>query len=210
EARTAAAAILQGMTAHYLLTSVFAVRAGHTALVHAAAGGTGGILVQMAKARGARVLGTASTAKLDIVRGDGADAAIDYTTQDFQQEVMRLTDGRGVDVVYDSVGRTTFDKSLESLAVRGMLALFGQSSGTVPAFKPSRLAKKAAFLTRPSLAHYTAAREELLWRARELFDDLASGRVRLRVDRELPLKDAAEAHRLLEGRKTAGKVLLIP
>jgi NADPH2:quinone reductase len=210
DARTAAAAMLQGMTAHYLVTSTFALSAQHTALVHAAAGGVGGILVQMAKARGARVFGTASTSKLDIVRGDGADAVIDYTAQDFYAEVMRLTDGRGVDVVYDSVGRTTFDKSLESLATRGLLALFGQSSGTVPAFEPSRLAKKAAFLTRPSLGHYTEQREELLWRARDLFADLASGKVRLRIDRELPLRDAAEAHRLLEGRATAGKVLLIP
>jgi NADPH2:quinone reductase len=210
DARTAAAAMLQGMTAHYLVNSTFVLREGHTALVHAAAGGVGGILVQMAKARGACVFGTASTSKLDIVRGDGADAVIDYTTQDFQAEVMRLTDGRGVDVVYDSVGRTTFDKSLDSLATRGMLALFGQSSGTVPAVEPSRLAKKATFLTRPSLGHYTEQREELLWRARDLFADLESGRVRLRIDRELPLRDAAEAHRLLEGRQTAGKVLLIP
>lgn len=210
DARTAAAAMLQGMTAHYLVTSTFALGAQHTALVHAAAGGVGGILVQMAKARGARVFGTASTSKLELVRGDGADAVIDYTTQDFHAEVMRLTDGRGVDVVYDSVGRTTFDKSLDSLATRGMLALFGQSSGTVPAFEPSRLAKKAAFLTRPSLGHYTEQREELLWRARDLFAELASGKVRLRIDRELPLRDAAEAHRVLEGRKTAGKVLLIP
>ncbi|HEV7920125.1 MAG TPA: quinone oxidoreductase [Thermoanaerobaculia bacterium] len=210
DARAAAAAMLQGMTAHYLINSTFVLREGHTALVHAAAGGVGGILVQMAKARGARVFGTASTTKLDIVHGDGADAVIDYTTQDFQAEVMRLTDGRGVDVVYDSVGRTTFDKSLESLATRGMLALFGQSSGTVPALEPSRLAKKAAFLTRPSLGHYTEKREELLWRARDLFADLESGKVRLRIDRELPLREAGEAHRLLEGRKTAGKALLIP
>ncbi|MBV9494103.1 MAG: quinone oxidoreductase [Acidobacteria bacterium] len=210
DARSAAAAMLQGMTAHYLVTSTFEVKAGHTVLVHAAAGGAGGILVQMVKARGARVFGTASTKKLEIVRELGADEAIDYTTQDFQAEVLRLTDGRGVDVVYDSVGKTTFDKSLESLATRGMLALFGQSSGVVPAVEPSRLAKKALFLTRPALQHYTLTREELLWRASDLFADLASGRVRLRIDRELPLKDAGEAHRLLESRQTAGKVLLIP
>jgi len=210
DSRTAAAAMLQGMTAHYLAASTFPLNEGHAALVHAAAGGVGGILVQMAKQRGARVFGTASTSKLDIVREDGADAVIDYTTSDFESEVMRLTNNRGVDVVYDSVGKTTFDKSLESLALRGMLVLFGQSSGPVTSFEPSRLAKKGTFLTRPSLAHYTTTREELLWRARDLFDAMQSGAVKLRIDRELALRDAAEAHRLLEGRKTAGKVLLIP
>src|SRR5438270_1252440 len=205
DARTAAAAMLQGMTAHYLVASTFPLREGQTALVHAAAGGVGGILVQMAKQRGARVFGTASTSKLDIVRGDGADAAIDYTKSDFEAEVMRLTGNKGVDVVYDSVGKTTFDKSLDSLALRGMLVLFGQSSGSVSPIDPSRLAKKGTFLTRPTLQHYTATRDELMWRAREL-----SGVVRVRIDRELPLRDAAEAHRLLEGRKTAGKLLLIP
>ena len=210
DTRTAAAAMLQGMTAHYLVNSTFALKAEHTALIHAAAGGVGGILVQMAKQRGARVFGTASTSKLDIVRGDGADEVIDYTKQDFESEVMRLTNNKGVDVVYDSVGKTTFDKSLESLKIRGLLALFGQSSGTVPAFEPSRLAKKGTFLTRPTLAHYMQTRDELLWRAGELFDAIKSGAVKIRIDRELPLKEAAEAHRLLEGRKTAGKVLLIP
>ena len=205
DTRTAAAATLQGMTAHYLCASTFPLREGHTALIHAAAGGVGGILVQMAKQRGARVFGTASTSKLDIVRGDGADAAIDYTKSDFEAEVMRLTGNKGVDVVYDSVGKTTFDKSLDSLALRGMLVLFGQSSGSVSPIDPSRLAKKGTFLTRPTLQHYTATRDELMWRAREL-----SGVVRVRIDRELPLRDAAEAHRLLEGRKTAGKLLLIP
>ena len=202
DTRTAAAAMLQGMTAHYLCASTFPLREGHTALIHAAAGGVGGILVQMAKQRGARVFGTS---KLDIVRGDGADAAIDYTKSDFEAEVMRLTGNKGVDVVYDSVGKTTFDKSLDSLALRGMLVLFGQSSGSVSPIDPSRLAKKGTFLTRPTLQHYTATRDELMWRAREL-----SGVVRVRIDRELPLRDAAEAHRLLEGRKTAGKLLLIP
>ena len=210
DTRTAAAAMLQGMTAHYLSASTFPLREGHTALVHAAAGGVGGILVQMAKRRGARVFGTASTSKLDIVRGDGADTVIDYTATDFQAEVMRLTNDKGVDVVYDSVGKTTFDKSLDSLTVRGMLVLFGQSSGAVSSFDPSRLAKKGTFLTRPSLAHYTATREELSWRARELFQAIQSGVVRLRIDRELPLRDAAEAHRALEARETTGKVLLIP
>src|SRR5438874_1883223 len=210
DTRTAAAATLQGMTAHYLCASTFPLREGHTALIHAAAGGVGGILVQMAKQRGARVFGTASTSKLDIVRGDGADAAIDYTKSDFEAEVMRLTGNKGVDVVYDSVGKTTFDKSLDSLALRGMLVLFGQSSGSVSPIDPSRLAKKGTFLTRPTLQHYTATRDELMWRARELFTAIESGVVRVRIDRELPLRDAAEAHRLLEGRKTAGKLLLIP
>jgi NADPH2:quinone reductase len=210
DARTAAALMLQGMTAHYLVTSVYALKAGDSVLVHAAAGGVGGLLVQMSKQRGARVLGTASTSKLGLVRELGADAAIDYTAADFEAEVMRQTDGAGVNVVYDGVGKTTFDKSLDSLAVRGYLALYGQSSGPVPPFDPSRLAKKGAFLTRPSLAHYAQTREELLWRARELFAAVESGALRVRIDRELPLRDADEAHRLLEGRKTTGKLLLIP
>jgi NADPH:quinone reductase len=208
--RAAAAAMLQGMTAHYLVASTFPLKEGHTALVHAAAGGVGGILVQMAKQRGARVFGTASTKKLDIVRGDGADEVIDYTKSDFESEVMRLTSNKGVDVVYDSVGKATFDKSLDSLTLRGMLVLFGQSSGPVPPLDPARLAKKGTYLTRPNLGHYTATRDELLWRARELFAAIGSGAVKLRIDRELPLRDAAEAHRLLESRQTAGKLLLIP
>ena len=210
DARTAAAVMLQGMTAHYLVASVYPVKAGDSALVHAAAGGVGGLLVQMAKQRGARVFGTASTAKLDLVREAGAEAAIDYTAADFEAEVMRLTGGTGVNVVYDGVGRTTFDNSLESLAVRGYLALYGQSSGPVPPLDPARLAKKGTFLTRPSLAHYTLTREELLWRAGEIFDALQSKALKVRIDRELPLREAAEAHRLLEGRKTTGKLLLIP
>ena len=210
ESRTAAALMLQGMTAHYLVTSVYALKKGDAALVHAAAGGVGGLLVQMARERGARVLGTASTSKLHLVRELGADAAIDYTTQDFEAEVMRLTNGTGVNVVYDGVGRTTFDKSLDSLAVRGYLALYGQSSGTVPPLDPSRLAKKGNFLTRPSLAHYTLTREELLWRAREVLGAVESGALKVRIDRELPLRDAAEAHRLLEARQTTGKLVLMP
>ena len=210
DARTAAASLLQGMTAHYLVASTFPLASGQTALVHAAAGGAGGILVQMAKQRGARVFGTASTAKIGLVRDLGADTAIDYTTSDFAEEVLRLTDGRGVDVVYDSVGLDTFERSLDVLATRGMLVLFGQSSGVVPPIDPARLAKKSAFLTRASLGHYTATREELLWRAGDLFESIRSGAVRIRIDRELPLSDAAEAHRLLEGRKTTGKLLLIP
>lgn len=210
DTRTAAASMLQGMTAHYLVTSSYSVVPRTTALVHAAAGGVGGLLVQLAKQHGGRVFATASTSKLDAVRQLGADVVIDYTTQDFAEEVLRGTDGRGADVVYDSVGRTTFDKSLEVLAWRGMLVLFGQSSGTVPPFDPARLAKRSAFFTRPSLGAYTATRDELLWRANELFDAIRSGAARVRIDRELPLRDAAEAHRLLESRATMGKVLLVP
>lgn len=210
DTRTAAAAMLQGMTAHYLVTGVYPVREGTIAVVHAAAGGAGGVLVQMAKKRGARVFATASTSKQDIVRELGADVAIDYTTENFAEIVLRETNGRGADVVYDSVGRTTIDGSIDVLTFRGVLALFGQSSGVVPSIEPSRFAKKSAFFTRPTLAHYTLTREELEWRAKELFDDIRSGAVRIRIDRELPLRDAAEAHRLLEGRQTTGKLLLIP
>lgn len=198
DARSAAAAMLQGMTAHYLVTSTFNLREGHTALVHAAAGGVGGLLVQMAKQRGARVIATASRAKHDEVRELGADEVLDYA--DPWPE--------GMNVVYDSVGKTTFDRSLDALAVRGTLVLYGQSSGPVPPVDPARLAKRGAFLTRPSLGHYTATRDELRWRARELFTWIESGEVKLRVDRVLPLRDAAEAHRLLESRTTRGKLLL--
>jgi NADPH:quinone reductase len=210
DSRTAAAVMLQGMTAHYLLNSLYPIKAGDAALVHAAAGGVGGLLVQMAKLKGARVFGTSSTAKLGLVRDAGVDAAIDYTTTDFEAEVQRLTGGTGVNVVYDGVGKTTFDKSLDSLAVRGYLALYGQSSGVVPPFDPVRLAKKGTFLTRPSLAHYAQTREELLWRARDLFGLVESGQLRVRIDSERPLRDAAEAHRRLEGRQTTGKLVLIP
>lgn len=210
DTRTGAASMLQGMTAHYLVTSVYPIAPGSTALVHAAAGGAGGLLVQMAKQRGAHVFATASTAKLDIVRELGADVVIDYTSEDFAEVVLLETGGRGVDVVYDSVGRTTVDRSIDALAPRGMLALFGQSSGVVPSLDPAGFAKKSAFFTRPTLGHYTATRDELVWRAGELFEAIQSGAVRVRVDRELPLRDAAEAHRLLEGRKTAGKIVLVP
>jgi NADPH:quinone reductase len=210
DARTAAASMLQGMTAHYLVTSTFPLAAGSSALVHAGAGGVGGILVQMAKQRGARVLSTASTSKLDIVRELGADVVIDYTSEDFGEVILRETEQRGVDVVYDSVGRTTFDRSLDVLATRGMLVLFGQSSGVVPPFEPARFAKKSAFFTRPTLGAYMATRDELLWRARDLFESILSKKVRIRIDRELPLRDAAEAHRLLERRATAGKIVLVP
>lgn len=208
----AAAAMLQGMTAHYLVTSTYALKAGETALIHAAAGGVGLLLIQMAKNIGARAIGTVSTeAKAALAREAGADEVILYTEQDFEAETRRLTGGKGVQVVYDSVGQTTFLKSLNCLSPRGMLALFGQSSGPVAAFDPALLAQKGSlFLTRPSLAAYAATREELLWRAGDLFNWIASGKLNLRIERTFPLADAAEAHRQLEGRKTTGKVLLIP
>lgn len=206
--RDAAASMLQGMTAHYLTNSTYDVKAGQTVLIHAAAGGAGGLLVQMARLKGARVLATASTAKIPLV--PRCDAVIDYTIADFEEEVMRLTGGKGVEVVYDSVGRTTFDKSLNCVGLRGLLALFGQSSGVVPPVDPARLAKRGIFLTRPSLAHYSTTREEILWRAGDVFEQLRTGALRLRIARELPLSEAAEAHRLLESRSTAGKLLLIP
>jgi len=210
--RTAAAAMLQGMTAHYLTHSTFPLKTGHTCLVHAAAGGTGSLIVQMAKMLGARVFGTVSTAeKARIAIEAGADEAIFYTQQDFEAEVKRLTGGTGVDVVYDSVGQSTFDKSLNSLRPRGMLALFGQASGPVPAFDPNLLnGKGSLFLTRPSLAHHLLTREELLWRAGDVLSWIGAGKLRLRIERAYPLADAAAAHRDLEGRRTAGKLLLIP
>jgi NADPH2:quinone reductase len=212
DTQSAAAAMLQGMTAHYLVTSTYPLKRGDTALVHAAAGGVGLLLIQMAKRIGARVFGTVSTEeKARLAREAGADEVIIYTERDFQEEVRRATDGKGVQVVYDSVGKTTFMKSLDSLAPRGLLALFGQSSGPVPPFDAALLAQKGAlFLTRPSLAHYTATREELLWRAGEVFAWVKSGELKLRIGKRFPLMEAAEAHRQLEGRATTGKVLLIP
>jgi NADPH2:quinone reductase len=202
DARTAAASLLQGMTAQYLVTSTFRIEPGHVAVVHAAAGGAGGLLVQFAKHHGAHVVATASTAKHDEVRDLGADEVFDYDDPAWTECSPH--------VVYDSVGRTTFDRSLDAVRPRGMVVLYGQSSGPVEPVAPARLAAKSAFLTRPTLAHYAAERDELLWRSGELFDAIASGSVRVRVDRELPLADAAEAHRLLESRATRGKLLLIP
>ena len=175
--------------------------------MHAAAGGAGRLIVQMARMRGARVFGTVSTEeKARIARDAGVDEVIRYTEQDFEDEARRLTDGRGVDVVYDSVGKTTFDKSLSSLRPRGLLALFGQSSGSVPPVDPSVLVGKGSlYLTRPSLAHYVATRDELLWRAGDVLNAVQSGTLTLRIDRTYPLADAAEAHRDLESRRTAGK-----
>ncbi|MGE0130642.1 MAG: quinone oxidoreductase [Blastocatellales bacterium] len=211
-AQQAAAAMLQGMTAHYLTTSVYPLKAGETALVHAAAGGVGLLLIQMAKRIGARAIGTVSTeAKAELAREAGADEIILYSQQDFEQETRRLTNGKGVQVVYDSVGKDTFLKSLSSLAPRGMMALFGQSSGPVASFDPALLAQKGSlFLTRPSLAQYAATRDELLWRAGDLFNGIKSGELKMLIEKTFPLRDAAEAHRQLEGRKTTGKVVLIP
>ena len=209
--KTAAAVMLQGMTAHYLAVSTYPVDRGNSALVHAGAGGVGGLLIQVAKMRGARVLTTVSTEqKARIAKDAGADEIINYKDQDFEAEVMRITGGKGANVVYDSVGQTTFDKSLNCVARRGLLALFGQSSGSVPPFDPLRLAKNGIYVTRPSLGHYIADRQELLWRAGEVFTWIRTGKLRIHIDRELPLRDAAEAHRLIEERKKIGKVLLKP
>jgi NADPH2:quinone reductase len=210
--RQGAAAMLQGMTAHYLACTTYPLKPGDTCLVHAAAGGVGLLLVQIAKMRGARVIGTVSTEeKAKLARQAGADEVILYTQQDFEAEVKRLTGGKGVQVVYDSVGKTTWDKSLSSLTLRGMMVLYGQSSGPIGQIDPQILNQKGSlFLTRPSLFHYTATREELLQRAGEVLGWIRDGKLRLRTEHEYPLKDAAEAHRALEGRRTTGKVLLIP
>jgi len=211
-ARDAAAAMLQGMTAHYLSHTTYPLKHGDTCLVHAAAGGVGLLLVQMAKRLGARVLATVSTEdKAALAREAGADEVIRYDQSDFEKEVRRLTGGLGVSVVYDSVGKDTFDRSLSSLAPRGMLVLFGQSSGPVPSFNPGLLASKGSlFLTRPSLFHYVADEESLRVRSSEVLGSIASGELRLRIGATFPLAAAAEAHRALEGRRTTGKVLLVP
>ncbi len=207
----AAALLLQGMTAHYLTQTIVPLRTGLVVLLHAAAGGVGLLLLQLAKRAGARVIGTVSSAaKAALAKAAGIDHVIDYTTSDFIAEVKRLTGGRGVDVVYDSVGQATFDGSLDCLAPRGYLVFFGQSSGAVPPVDPARLAKGSTFLTRPSLSHYTATRSELLGRSRHLFDLVGAGHLQVRIDRTFPLAEAADAHRALTGRATAGKVLLIP
>jgi NADPH2:quinone reductase len=207
----AAALLLQGMTAHYLMKSVFPLRAGHTALVHAAAGGVGLLLTQMAKHAGAQVIATVSTAaKATLAKDAGADHVINYEVSDFAAEAKRLTGGRGADVAYDAVGKATFDGSLDALAPRGYLVLYGQASGVVPALDLARLSKGSYFLTRPSLTHYTATRAELLSRAHDLFEMVGSGQLRVRIGGTFPLAKAADAHRALTGRATTGKVLLIP
>lgn len=212
DARVAAASMLQGLTAHYLTHSTYLIQPGDQILIHAAAGGAGLLVAQMAKRRGARVFGTVSTAaKAELARAAGVDEVILYTETDFEAEVKRLTNGRGLDVVYDSVGHDTFDKSLNCLRPRGYMVLFGQSSGPVPPFNPQILnAKGSLFLTRPTLHHHIATREELLQRTNDLFSWLASGELSVRIDSEFPLAEAAKAHQKLESRATSGKVLLIP
>ncbi|MCA9866201.1 MAG: quinone oxidoreductase [Anaerolineae bacterium] len=207
---TAAAIMLQGMTAHYLSHDTYPIRDSDTVLIHAAAGGVGLLLVQMAKARGARVIGTVSTEEKEMLaREAGADEIIRYTEQDFEAEVKRLTNGRGVHAVYDSVGRTTFHKSLNCLRPRGYLVLFGQSSGAVELLDPQILNQKGSlFLTRPTLAHYTLNREEILRRANDIFGWIADGRLSVRIDKTFPLAEAAEAHRYIEARQSKGKIVL--
>jgi NADPH2:quinone reductase len=209
--RSAAAVMLQGMTAHYLVRSTFPLAEGHTVLAHAGAGGVGQLLIQLAKLAGARVITTVSTAEKErIARAAGADEVVRYTEVDFAEEVERLAPD-GVDVVYESVGRDTFDRSLGLLRRRGMMVLYGQSSGPVEPFDPQRLAAGGSlYLTRPTLFDYIATSEELQRRAGDLFDLMAAGRLDVAIDRELPLAEAAEAHRYIEGRGTRGKVLLLP
>ncbi len=206
----AAAATLQGMTAHYLTHSTFPLKSGHVALIHAAAGGTGRLMVQMAKMLGARVIATAgSTEKAKIARDAGADEVILYREQDFAGETRKLTGGAGVDVVYDGVGADTFEKSLDSLKPRGMMVSFGNASGPAPPFSPLLLMQKGSlFFTRTNLAHYTAAREDLEWRSRDIFNWIAAGKLTLKIHKIYPLTDAAQAHRDLEGRGTSGKLVL--
>jgi NADPH2:quinone reductase len=212
DTRTAAACMLQGMTAHYLTHSAYPLNQGDTALVHAAAGGTGRLIVQMAKMLGARVLGTVSTdEKAAIAKAAGCDETIFYTREDFVTETTRLTNGQGVNVVYDSVGKTTFPKGLDAIRPRGMMVLFGQSSGAVEPFDPLTLHPKGSlYLTRPSLAHYIATPEELRWRAGDVLKWIAEGKLEIRIDRTYPLANAAQAHNDLESRATAGKLLLVP
>jgi NADPH:quinone reductase len=210
--RQAAAIMLQGMTAHYLLYATYPLKQGQTALIHAAAGGVGLLLVQMAHHIGARVIATVSTEeKAKLARSAGAHEVIFYTQSDFEVETKRLTSGEGVDVVYDSVGKTTFEKGLNVLRPRGMMVLFGGSSGPVPPFDPIVLTQKGSlFLTRPSLGNYIATRDELLERSGAVFGMIASGKLNLRIEYTYPLSEAQRAHRDLEGRKTTGKLLLIP
>ena len=212
EARVAGAIMLQGMTAHYLTHSTFPLEEGQTALVHAAAGGVGLLLCQMAKMRGATVIGTAGTEeKAALAKEAGADEVILYRKKDFAEDTNRITGGEGVDVVYDSVGKDTFDKSLDCLRPRGYMVLFGGSSGQVPPFDLQVLNRKGGlYVTRPALAHYTRTREELLWRAESLFSWIGQGNLDVRIGGSYALADAAEAHTDLEGRRTTGKLILIP
>ncbi len=207
-----AAIMLQGMTAHYLSHSTYPLKPGDTCVVHAGAGGVGLLLTQIAKLRGANVITTVSTPeKAALSKAAGADEVVQYTTDDFEAAAKKATGGKGVQVVYDSVGLTTYMKSLASLAPRGLFALFGQSSGVVPPIDPGLLAKKGSlFMTRPTLVHHIASNEELRSRAKDLFEWVGAGKLKLRIEHDFALKDAAEAHKALEGRKTTGKVLLIP
>jgi NADPH2:quinone reductase len=212
DARTGAAVLLQGLTAHYLTRSTYPLQPGDTCVVHAAAGGLGLLLCQMASRLGSRVIGTTSTdEKAALAREAGAHETILYTQEDFVARVKRITGGQGVQVIYDSVGRTTFLPGFDCLAPRGMMVLCGQSSGPVEPLDPQLLNQKGSlFLTRPTLAHYTRTREELLQRAAEVLGDVAAGRLKVRIGREFPLSEAAAAHRELEARRTTGKILLIP
>ena len=208
----AAALLEQGLTAHYLATSTYPLKPGDTALVHAGAGGVGQLLVQIAKSRGARVITTVSTeAKASLARQCGADEVILYSQQDFETEVKRLTGGLGVDVVYDSVGKDTFDKSLNCLKMRGLMVLYGQSSGKVEPLDPQILNRKGGlYLTRPSLGHYLQTRQEFLGRADDLFSWVAGGTLKVRIDQTFPLEQARAAQAYMEERRTLGKVLIIP
>jgi NADPH:quinone reductase len=210
--KAGAAIMLQGMTAHYLTHSTFPLKAGHTALIQAGAGGVGLVLTQIARKLGATVYTTVgSEAKAELSRAAGANEVILYSKQDFEGELKKITGGRGVDVVYDSVGAATFDKSLNCLKPRGYMVLYGQSSGPVPPFELGKLAAKGSlFVTRPSLNTHILTRDELLWRASDLFKWIGDGDLKLRIDHTFPLADAAKAHSALEGRQTTGKVLLIP
>jgi len=208
----AAAAMMHGLTAHYLVNDAHKLKAGETALVHAAAGGVGLLLVQMARMIGARVIGTASSQeKADLARSAGADEVIVFTQQDFDPEVKRLTGGKGVDVVYDGVGKATFEKNLNVMRLRGMLVLYGMSSGPVPPVDPAKLSEKGSlYMARTALAHFTATREELRARSGALFEMIANGKLNLRIAKTYSLAEAAQAHRDMEARKIAGKLLLIP
>jgi NADPH2:quinone reductase len=208
----AAAAMMHGLTAHYLVNDAHKLKAGETALVHAAAGGVGLLVVQLAHAIGARVIGTVSSVeKSKLAREAGADEVIVFTAQDFESEVKRLTGGKGVEVVYDGVGKATFEKNLNVMKLRGMLVLYGMSSGPVPPVDPAKLSEKGSlYMARTTLAHFTATREELVARTSALFGMIAEGKLKVRIAKKYPLADAAEAHRDMEARRAAGKLLLIP
>jgi NADPH2:quinone reductase len=208
----AAAVMMQGLTAHYLVNDAHKLKAGETALVHAAAGGVGLLIVQMAHAIGARVIGTVSSdEKVRLAREAGADEVIVFTRQDFESEVKRLTDGKGVEVVYDGVGKATFEKNLNVMRLRGILVLYGMSSGPVPPVDPAKLSEKGSlYMARTTLAHFTATREELLARTSALFSMIAEGKLKVSIAKTYPLEEAVQAHRDLEARSMAGKLLLIP